>query len=632
MSKLTKFWIPLISFAASLLVALPSFGKVTAQADLDILEAIEAEHNAKDENVAILGSGPSSVLRVGIMSSDGLLNRQEIIRDFVGIVRSSVSRSTTIQVDELAPGALAEAVRRGQIDIFLANSVFYRSMITYGVKDIATVHSEWTPNPNSADGAAIVVSRSNTHINGIKDLQGQSVSVSSTTSPDSWYFALGAVKDTGADPDAFFDQIIQTHGDNVAVINKVLTGQTVAGVLPACFLELFVMDRPQIFEEVKVLDYLKSSELPCTISTPLYPNWTVAITPSISMTTARVITKNLLSIPENPPRSWWAVSTKFDEVDRLLRDLKVEQFAFLREWSVKRVIREYGLFLGAFIALFVGLAFYGFFANRMIKKRSRQLAISLARQAQVQRKLESAHKNLTALSRMGLLTQVSNILMHELRQPLSAIKCYVHGLNRQIENKAASDEKIASVLEIMEQKADFAEDMIRKIRAFARRGTQREKVLLADIVDTATENFLLGSQNTAKIVRNVDRKISLYADPFELELILVNLLRNASESMANQPKPKIEITGSQSDGFIELVVSDNGKLASDEEIQRIFQYVNRADILPDERGRGVGLLIVRSVVESLEGKISFSRRHPTGLTVGIKFPLESACRKEVTSD
>ena len=136
MSKLTKFWIPLISFAASLLVALPSFGKVTAQADLDILEAIEAEHNAKDENVAILGSGPSSVLRVGIMSSDGLLNRQEIIRDFVGIVRSSVSRSTTIQVDELAPGALAEAVRRGQIDIFLANSVFYRSMITYWNWDV----------------------------------------------------------------------------------------------------------------------------------------------------------------------------------------------------------------------------------------------------------------------------------------------------------------------------------------------------------------------------------------------------------------------------------------------------------------------------------------------------------------
>ena len=483
---------------------------------------------ATDAPVSLVGiteKDSANTLRVGIMQSDGLLNRDEIVHDFVNIVKNSVAAGTNVTVRELSPPDLARAVELGQIDVFFANSVFYRSMIRYGVKDIATVHSEWTPNPNSADGAAIFVLREQNNINSLRDLEGKSVSVSRTASPDAWYFALGAVQDIGANPDHFFGRIEQTYGKSISVIENVLSGKTTAGVIPACFLELYVLDRPQIFEEVKVLDYLKSSELPCTISTPLYPNWTVAVTPSCSMTAARVITKNLLSVPEEPPRSWWTVSTKFDEVDRLLRDLKVEQYAYLRQWSVQRVLREYGLFLGLFIALFIALAFYGFFANRLIRRRSRQLAVSLARQAQVQRKFEAARKNLSALTRMGLLTQVSNVLAHELRQPLSAIKCYAHGLNRQVENKAASEEKIVQILGVMEQKADFAEEMIRKIRSFARRGTHRETVSLKTVVATAVENFLLGSQNTERIIQNIDNTLKLFADPFELELVLVNLLR-----------------------------------------------------------------------------------------------------------
>lgn len=596
---------------------------------------VPSEPNETADNhikpAGIVAKDSIHTLRVGIMQSDGLLNRDEIVRDFVSIVKNSVTADTKITVNELAPEALAQAIEQGQIDVFFANSVFYRSMTRYGVKDIATVHSEWTPNPNSADGAAIFVLRSQNEINSIRDLEGKSVSVSNASSPDSWYFALGAVQDIGADPDQFFGRVDQTYGKSISVIEKVLSRKTTAGVIPACFLELYVLDRPQIFEEVKVLDYLKSSELPCTISTPLYPNWTVAVTPSCSMTAARVITKNLLSVPEEPPRSWWTVSTKFDEVDRLLRDLKVEQYAYLRQWSVQRVLREYGLFLGLFIALFIALAFYGFFANRLIRRRSRQLAVSLARQAQVQRKFEAARKNLSALTRMGLLTQVSNVLAHELRQPLSAIKCYAHGLNRQIENKAASDEKIVQILSVMEQKADFAEEMIRKIRSFARRGTHREKVSLKNVVETAVENFMLGSHNTQRIVQKVDGTIVLFADPFELELVLVNLLRNASEKLADSPDPTIWITAVRIPAGIELVVEDNGKIVSDEDIARITEHIRNTDFIPDDRGRGVGLLIVREVIESLGGTIAFEKHSPRGLTVRIVFSEAPGEQREVTA-
>ena len=220
------------------------------------------------------------------------------------------------------------------------------------------------------------------------------------------------------------------------------------------------------------------------------------------------------------------------------------------------------------------------------------------------------------------VTQVSNVLAHELRQPLSAIKCYAHGLTRSVENRATSAEKVIEILGIMEQKADFAEEMIRKIRSFARRGTHRERVKLKNVVAAATENFLLGSQNTDQIVLKVDEEAELFADPFEVELVLVNLLRNASEKLADCEHPTIWITGSRTDGGIDLVVEDNGKVVSQEEVLRISDHIRRTEFVPDERGRGVGLLIVREVIESLNGTIDFERRSPRGLIVRIFLPSD----------
>lgn len=563
-------------------------------------------------------------VRVGIMNSEGLLNREEITNDFLNIVKKSLSHNESMAVYILPPRELSKKIREGKIDIFFANSIFYRAQLPFGAKDIATVHSEWNPNPNSADGAAVFVKRSNDQVNTISDLQNRSVAVSSTSSPDSWYFALGAVKDIGKDTDHFFGRILQTHSNEKSVVNAVINDKVQSGIVPACFLELYVLERPQIFEEIKILDYLKSSELPCTVSTPLYPNWTVAILPSISMKTARLVTKNLLSVPEDPPHAWWAVSTKFDAVDSLLRELRVEQYSYLREWSIGRVMREYGIFLGLFLALFVFLFFYGLFASRLIKERTTQLSQSLKRQNQYQRQYESAQKNLLTIRRMGLLTQASSIIAHELRQPLSAIKCYIHGLERKIENHQANEDSISRILETVDQKVDFADNIIQKVRKFTRNGTQREKCSLSKILNTSIDNFLLGSHNTEKIILDITSDIEIYVDPFEIELIIVNLLRNSSEALANETNPTIWVKEIQKGSTIVLTVEDNGKKLNDNDIRRIYSTTDE----PNADGRGIGLKIVQDVVNDMGGNLMFYARKPRGLCVTITLPTQNTYTNE----
>ena len=73
------------------------------------------------------------------------------------------------------------------------------------------------------------------------------------------------------------------------------------------------------------------------------------------------------------------------------------------------------------------------------------------------------------------------------------------------------------------------------------------------------------------------------------------------------------------DAGIELAVEDNGKVISNEDIARITEHVRDSDFLPDNRGRGVGLLIVREVIDSLGGTIAFEKRSPRGLIVRIVF-------------
>ena len=151
------------------------------------------------------------------------------------------------------------------------------------------------------------------------------------------------------------------------------------------------------------------------------------------MKQATDIAATLLTQPKSSDGAWWSVSTQFDGVDKLLKNLKVEQYSYLREWTLRRFFEEYFPFIILFGAFLTGVILYSCIANRLIKIRTRQLSQSLLRLSKYKKEFELVRRDNEIYHRMGIVSHISSLISHELRQPLNTISCYSQGLLMRLE-------------------------------------------------------------------------------------------------------------------------------------------------------------------------------------------------------
>ncbi len=109
-----------------------------------------------------------------------------------------------------------------------------------------------------------------------------------------------------------------------------------------------------------------------------------------------------------------------------------------------------------------------------------------------------------------------------------------------------------------------------------------------------------------------------------LRQVLFNLADNAIKYRRPNVPTAIEIKGRPQDGAYELCVSDNGVGMSPEDAQRAFEPFFRAPRVQERPGVGLGLSIVKRVVESSGGAVTVESRLGEGTTIRAKIPLEDA--------
>ena len=569
-------------------------------------------------------STPHNVIRVGVTHCEDHLDHREITADFLAVVEATLAEGQQMQLDYLDVNEIESRVRAGTLDIFLANSGVYRSLIQLGVKDLATAVTNRTPNPNLGDGAVWFTKTERSDIQSIADLKGKSISAKAENSLAGWYFALGELKRQGLEPEGFFSHVNFVGWDTEEIIESVLDDTTDGGAVPACFIEEYVAKHPQAEGKLRILDGRRVEGVPCTLSSNLYPNWTVTITPTMPLDIAKAIAAALLSQNQTSEGIAWGVATKFDDVDAVFKALKAGPYSYLREWSLKRFVDEYLFPIVLVLAGIFGLIFYALAANRLIKFRTRQLAEAVRRQSQWKDEYQSAQRNLEMWQRVGMLNQVASILAHELRQPIGAINYYAHGLSRLIENGKADDSKTLKIVGEMGQKACFANEIISRIRTFAKKGSEPRPCSLARLVRNSADSFLLSSQNSAHISLDIPEDIQVEVDPFEIELVILNLLRNSSEALEKTADARIWIAAESDQEKVFLTVRDNGPKLSQDDLQRLEQVFQTSKV----EGMGMGLAMVREVLINYGGSIRFSACPTGGLSVEITLPRLTGNRSD----
>lgn len=569
----------------------------------------------------------SSVFRVSVMESEEHLFHESIIENLERALEKALGSKTKLEISTENPETIKAKLREGRVELIFCNSVLYRALLPYGVRDLATVHSDWNPNPNRADGAALIVKRDSdiSSLNHLINFKEPRVAMGKGKHFDVLYYILGEFETLKLDSEKIKTFLIENAEKSSELVKEVIQGKADAAILPACFLEQYVVEYPSLYREIKVLNPLRSSELPCTVSTALYPNWSVLITPNISMKQATDIAATLLTQPKSSDGAWWSVSTQFDGVDKLLKKLKAEQYSYLREWTLRRFFEEYFPFIILFGAFLTGVVLYSCVANRLIKIRTRQLSQSLLRLSKYKKEFELVRRDNEIYHRMGIVSHISSLISHELRQPLNTISCYSQGLLMRLEKGPMEQAQISDIVYQIHKKTQGADEIIKKVRDFAKFGSRPIATELNQSVRKAVDVFLLSSQCSFVVEFTPSEAAWIKIDPFELELLVLNLLRNSGEALAKTANARIDVNVSinKETSEVTLSVQDNGPKLTEETLIKI----KRGFETTKKNGTGMGIVIVSEIVSNARGKIDFIPSKDHGLLVNITFPLDSHEKK-----
>lgn len=221
---------------------------------------------------------------------------------------------------------------------------------------------------------------------------------------------------------------------------------------------------------------------------------------------------------------------------------------------------------------------------------------------------------------------VLQILGHDLRAPLNTITLATELINKQI-----SDESGASVkkyLDLISLTSKQALTLINEVLNIEYIETQKVplKKLRFDLVDRIQNQIdvyqLLRNSEKEFLLTTSQDKVYATLDPTRYMLIIENLISNAYKF--TQPDGRIEVTIEEGEHVILIKVSDNGIGIPEKLKPYIFDKFTKAR-RPGRQGEspvGLGMHIVRTMVEQLEGRIWFESQEGKGTTFFVELPKE----------
>ena len=229
-------------------------------------------------------------------------------------------------------------------------------------------------------------------------------------------------------------------------------------------------------------------------------------------------------------------------------------------------------------------------------------------------------------SRLITMGEMASSVAHELNQPLTAISNYCNGMISRLNEQRISSEELLSALEKTSRQAQRAGQIIQRIRAFVKRS---EPNPMPSDVSTMVSNAIeladieLRRQQVRLSPYVAARLPSLMVDPILIEQVLINLLKNAGEAIAQAGRLpgeryvelRVGPRHLENQEVVEFAVRDSGNGVPAELIERIYEafYSTKSE------GMGIGLKLCRSIVESHHGRMRVENIYNGEEVVGCCF-------------
>lgn len=279
-------------------------------------------------------------------------------------------------------------------------------------------------------------------------------------------------------------------------------------------------------------------------------------------------------------------------------------------------------------AVWLSLVFAVLFVSQRLRiarlrQRSREELTRLVEERT--RELRTAQEGLVQSAKLAALGQMSAALAHEINQPLTTQRMQLETLRLLLDH--GRHEEARQALEPLEQMLTRMAALTGHLKTFARNspGGLRERLDLATVVDQALhllDTRIRGEQ--VEVALYLARPAWVRGDAIRLEQVLINLLHNALDAMADKRYKRLEIRIEAEDERWHLSVLDSGGGIKDTDLARVFDPFFTTK--PVGEGLGLGLAISYGIVHEAGGQLQVENL-PGGARFSLTLPrdLEPAC-------
>ncbi len=244
-------------------------------------------------------------------------------------------------------------------------------------------------------------------------------------------------------------------------------------------------------------------------------------------------------------------------------------------------------------------------------------------------KARRQREQIDLLTRVSLLGEMTASIAHELNQPLSAIVSNANAGMRFIDKDKSDPETLREILVDVAADGRRANEIIRNVRNTIKKGGAiRQLISLNEVVANVAHMVQPdAAQHSCEVKTSLAKNLpAIEGDPTQIQQVLINLVSNAFEAMRHKPlnKRKVEVTTERSgDETIGVIVRDYGVGISGEARERLFEQF----FSTREEGLGMGLAIVRSIIEAHGGTIEAENVKDGGARFHFVLPVSKEVLK-----
>ncbi|WP_034742960.1 sensor histidine kinase [Hyphomonas chukchiensis] len=229
----------------------------------------------------------------------------------------------------------------------------------------------------------------------------------------------------------------------------------------------------------------------------------------------------------------------------------------------------------------------------------------LTEQRKAEMRMREMQSELVHFSRLSAVGTMASALAHELNQPLTAVANYLEAGRDLLDRPGdASREILREAMDEGAKQAVRAGDIVRKLRGYVSRGEiDGRPVDLEPLLNDAAALARLStnSSDVPILLRVAPGLETVIADPIQVQQVVINLVRNAQDALAETASPQISIEAAAGpQGYVTVSVTDNGPGLNKEVQATLFKPFTTSK----SGGMGLGLSICQTIVEAHGGAIS----------------------------